>query len=761
MRGTRSDALVPGDPERLGRYELIGRLGSGGMGQVYLGRSPGGRLVAVKTVHEHLAADPHYRERFRREAAAARSVTGVYTAPVVDADPDSPMPWLATAYLPGVTLRQAVVAAGPLAPGAVRALGGALAEALRSIHAAGLVHRDLKPSNLLVTGDGPRVIDFGIARLVSAHALTETGDIIGTPGYMAPEQITGDMQVTAAADVFALGAVLAYAASGRGPFGGGGAAALLYRVVHDEPDLVDVPEAGGLRELVAECLHKSPERRPGPAEVLRRTADRNPPLWWRAEPLRSLVSGVADAVPEPGPTVVVPTVVDEAARDAARRAIRRRELTRRGLLLGGGGGLVALLACAVGRTSGPTGEGSTGPIWELKKGATRPGALRWTLSAGSGTLDAMLVTAGGIVLHGTEDSVSTDGTVQFRTTAGGTRRWAVDSFTEAPKAWGVVDGVLTAGDLGLEALDLTTGKRRTPVEKGLLTPLWFTVSGSTLVTLSRNGSGENLLRGASLKTGQRLWQRKGEDEWPRPAVAGDALLFTDGYDEQECVFADDGTVRWRYSGVGKGYQVAVAGALPPDRFAVLTTGRVLHLVDVRDGRRISGRELDVPVAPGATAFARADNTGLLLSGERLYGLDPDAGTVRWSRPALGLDACWAPHPGGDRSPVLAGGQLLHWAADGRTLEALDPATGRPRWRRPELGDGPAQCPPAVSGGTVYAAAGRKCTALRLSDGVPLRDEWSLDGVITGLAADASGWYARIGRGSVVAVNGIAAASRDR
>ncbi|MEV0776052.1 serine/threonine-protein kinase [Streptomyces sp. NPDC050428] len=255
-----TDPLLPGDPAALGSVRLLGRLGAGGMGRVYLGRTTGGRLVAVKTVHAHLAAEPHFRERFRREAAAARAVTGAHTAAVLDADPASPVPWLATAYLPGVTLRRAVAAAGPLTVPVVRSLGAALAEALTSIHGAGLVHRDLKPSNVLVTAEGPRVIDFGIARALGDQGITAAGDIVGTPGFIAPEQITGNSPVTEAADVFALGAVLAFAATGRNPFGDGTVAILLYRAVHEEPGLDDVP--GELRGLIAGCLNKEPGQRP-------------------------------------------------------------------------------------------------------------------------------------------------------------------------------------------------------------------------------------------------------------------------------------------------------------------------------------------------------------------------------------------------------------------------------------------------------------------------------------------------------------------
>lgn len=304
-------ALHPEDPKQLGRHHLIGRLGAGGMGQVYLARSPGGRLTAIKTIHEHLAADAHYRERFRREASAARRVTGAYTAPVLDADPDARLPWLATAFLPGVTLRRAVAATGPLPAPAVRALAAALAEALRDIHAAGLVHRDLKPSNILLTRDGPRVIDFGIARAEDDRALTETGGMIGTPGYMSPEQIVDGPAVTGATDIFALGAVLAFAATGRDVFGAASVPALLYRIVHEAPELDGVPVESGLKDLIDACLDKSPGNRPDAAAVLLRTVTPTPSAWWRDEPLRSLVADAEstpypDPEPMPAPTVSLP-----------------------------------------------------------------------------------------------------------------------------------------------------------------------------------------------------------------------------------------------------------------------------------------------------------------------------------------------------------------------------------------------------------------------------------------------------------------------
>ncbi|MFI1177739.1 serine/threonine-protein kinase [Streptomyces melanogenes] len=263
--------LETGEPRTIGAYRLLGRLGAGGMGRVYLGRSAGGRTVAVKVVHPHFALDEQFRARFRHEVEAARRVGGAWTAPVLDADPEASVPWVATGYVAGPSLAQAVAAHGPLPEHAVRALGAGLAEALAAVHALGLVHRDVKPSNVLLTLDGPRLIDFGIARATDGTAsLTATGVSIGSPGYMSPEQILGK-GVTGAADVFSLGAVLAYAATGAPPFPGDSSASLLYKVVHEEPEL-DGRLDGELRAAVEACLAKTAAARPAPAELARRLA---------------------------------------------------------------------------------------------------------------------------------------------------------------------------------------------------------------------------------------------------------------------------------------------------------------------------------------------------------------------------------------------------------------------------------------------------------------------------------------------------------
>ena len=280
------DSLKPGDPRYIGNYVLLGRLGAGGMGEVFFGRSRAGRPVAVKVIHPVFANDAEFRRRFRLEVEACRKVGGFHAAQIVDADPGADRPWMVTAYVAGPSLTQ-VLADQPVLPlRTVRILGAGLAEALQAIHSAGIIHRDLKPSNVLLTDDGPWVIDFGIARAIDASAITTRP---GTPGFIAPEILTQE-RVTSACDVFALGVVLAFAGGIR-PFGEGPAEAIDYRVVHQEPDL------GGLdpliRGLVAECLVKDPSMRPKPAEILDRLASDDAAEGWLPESVRDMIAACA------------------------------------------------------------------------------------------------------------------------------------------------------------------------------------------------------------------------------------------------------------------------------------------------------------------------------------------------------------------------------------------------------------------------------------------------------------------------------------
>ncbi|MGW4411941.1 protein kinase domain-containing protein [Nonomuraea sp. NPDC004702] len=349
---TKFPPLSPDDPTSVAGYPLRARLGEGGMGRVYLSVSPGGRLLALKVVKPEYAADPEFRRRFRHEVQAAQRVQGAFTAPVVDADPDAAVPWLATAYVCGPSLHQAVAEHGPLPPATVRRLIAGVAEALIGIHAAGLVHRDLKPSNVLLAEDRPKVIDFGIARAVDATCLTHTGMRVGTPAFMTPEQVRG-LPVTSATDVFALGQLAVFALTGRPAFGEGPADVLFYRIANEEPDLRGCPPA--LAGPLARCLSRDPADRPAPAEVA------------------ALAGGAGDAAAGPWlPAAVASTLHTYAPpRGSPTRPARPRK-ARTALALWTGAAAVALTASAL-ALAGP---GDPAPVT-----TTAPPAVTVTIPA--------------------------------------------------------------------------------------------------------------------------------------------------------------------------------------------------------------------------------------------------------------------------------------------------------------------------------------------------------------------------------------------
>ncbi|MFB0632330.1 protein kinase, partial [Streptomyces sp. AB3(2024)] len=374
--------LAAGDPSRIGPYLLLGRLGAGGMGRVFLARSEGGRTVAVKVVHEEHVSNAQFRARFRREIDAARRVGERYTAPVLDADPDADRPWVATGYVPGLSLEQIVRRHGPLPVDAVHALADGLLRALKDIHSAGIVHRDLKPSNVMLTVEGTRVIDFGISRALETSVeslLTSTGMVVGSPGFMSPEQVRGQ-RAGAKSDVFTLGCVLMYAATGELPFGHGASNqhAVMFQIVEGEPALDRVAD-GALRAFIGRCLIKGVDERPGVDELLEAPE--------RVRPAK------------PGGAWLPPKVVARLARQAARlldaEAVPEREGPARG---GPEGADRATLRLR--EETGP-GSGSAGPVAEQAAGPVtgppggsgaaesgRWGRRRWTV-----TVPAVLVFA--------------------------------------------------------------------------------------------------------------------------------------------------------------------------------------------------------------------------------------------------------------------------------------------------------------------------------------------------------------------------------
>ncbi|MFH8621339.1 serine/threonine-protein kinase [Streptomyces vietnamensis] len=378
------ESLHAEDPVSVGPFRLIGRLGVGGMGRVFLARSAGGRTVAVKVVHAELAAQDEFRRRFAREVAALERVGGTGTAPVLGSDTTAESPWVAIGYVPGPSLRTVVGDEfGPLPPATVRALASGLARALDHIHAAGLVHRDLKPSNVLLTVDGPRIIDFGIARAVDHVAeggnLTTTGAVVGSPGFMSPEQVRGD-QVSPASDVFCLGSVLAYAATGRAPFGtaDSGVHATMFRIAHDEPDLTDLPPE--LSGLIRACLAKDPAARPTATEIVETLPVADP--WLPADVLARLGRHAAQLLeaegssapppPPPPPVSETPPPATGATSPTAPAAPRRRGRTA---LLAAVTALVVVAAAGVAYTYWPKSGGTTGGGGKNgTAGPTRPAA---------------------------------------------------------------------------------------------------------------------------------------------------------------------------------------------------------------------------------------------------------------------------------------------------------------------------------------------------------------------------------------------------
>ncbi len=361
--------LKHGDPQVIGPYRLVGQLGSGGMGLVFLGLSAGGRPVAVKVVRAELAEDQEFRVRFGREVAAARRVSGLFTALVVDADVDGPVPWLATAYVAGPPLSEAVTSCGPMSVQSTLALAAGLAEGLSAIHAAGVVHCDLKPSNVLLSQDGPRVIDFGISRAAEMVPVTGVGLVVGSPGFMSPEQATGG-KIGPPSDIFSLGAVLTFAATGGGPFGKGSRPELAYRLVYSPPSLDRLPAQ--LRPLVERCLAKDPRERPTADEVLAEAGAVRPAADW---PLCAFAQYIS-----PNPAV---TTASGEARPSGRVSSRRRWRPL------AAGAAASVLAASVVFTLAPPGAArhSSSAQAVPRATATRP-VVSGTRSAAPGSAEA-------------------------------------------------------------------------------------------------------------------------------------------------------------------------------------------------------------------------------------------------------------------------------------------------------------------------------------------------------------------------------------
>ncbi|MET9253163.1 PQQ-binding-like beta-propeller repeat protein [Streptomyces sp. NPDC003717] len=694
------DTLQPDDLSELGSYRLLRRLGAGGMGRVYLARSPGGRTVAVKVVRNDLAADPDFRARFRHEVAIARAVSGRFTAPVVDADPEAALPWLATAYVLGPDLTDVVEAHGALPERTVRALAAGLAAALRDIHAAGLVHRDLKPSNVLLAADGPRVIDFGIARAVDGARMTQTGLVVGSPGFMSPEQATG-ADVGTAGDVFSLGTVLAFAATGRSAFGDAGSshAALLYQIVHGEPDLTAVPAS--LAGLVRACLLKDPARRPAPAEILAALAPH----------------GIDAALHDWLPSTVASTiarhaagVLDMEAPEALRTAERQA-----------GTGFGPAPTMPAGAPSPAYGTPVPGP--------TAPGApaaapsRRRALGLVLGGAAAVAVAGGGAAwwLAGPhDDSGSTSGSASgggeaepagetFSTPPAGVAPQPLwhTSVTEDSTSAGVPllthDGLLLISGDPLVAYDVRTGKARW-TKPGVCragAPLLFH-DGKVFLA---DGDHDGVLVAYDVGTGEEVWRsRLGKGLAVQDTIAiDDKHVYVTATDYSDSRSATD--YRTAVAAVGHGTgrtawvqyrdwgtrDYDVQGTAAGRYLAYADSNKNLTVRDTATGAQLWTRKLGEEWSWQPTV---ADGL-VFLPGEQLTAVDADKGGTVWTLSPAGRR--------GFGNPTVTDG-VLYVGDHDNGVWAVDVKTGRRSWLCDELDDdGPQTF--LRAGTTLYGASG--------------------------------------------------------
>ncbi|MFD0686247.1 outer membrane protein assembly factor BamB family protein [Actinomadura fibrosa] len=643
--------LLAEDPRRIGGYRVLGRLGAGGMGTVYLGRSAAGLPVAIKVIHAGRADEPSFRARFAREVTAARAVSGAFTAPVIDADPDAADPWLVTAYLPGLSLQEAVAQHGPLPVPAVFGLGASLAEALLSVHRAGVVHRDLKPANVMLAPDGPRLIDFGIAHAVGAAVVTRTGHMVGSPGYLPPEQATGG-DTGPAGDVFSLGAVLAFAATGEGPFGRGPAEALIYRLVHDAPRLDAVPDPE-LRALIAACLAKQPEQRPGLDWLLPRFAARSPDV--------HVLQGTGWL---PGP---VAAEIAQAERAPAGSGPGRRRV----LVAGAAAGTVAVL-----------GGGAALTAWLTRPDDRKPKA------------------AASVPATPVASATATAPPPKAK------QVWKHDLGVDPYGGLAAGNGVLVAsGDQGrLIALDARTGRERWRHrygDRGEGAASWRTpvMAGRDLYVGWPETGGPLFAFDAA--TGRERWRSPVSDDARDPA-AGAGRVFAGGRGTAfVAVDAATGAERWRRT-LG---DLITAAPSVDGRIVFVNTDDAVHALDAASGRPRwkhampkgpTGERAEGPVAANGLVYCPG------ASGE-LLALDAATGKKRWS------------FIGGTEvgRPAVSGGTV--YVSDGSgNVNALDAATGAVRWRYPTGEDEIGR--PALTAGVVCFTAGSQALGVDAASG---------------------------------------------
>ncbi|WP_225800393.1 PQQ-binding-like beta-propeller repeat protein [Streptomyces sp. NK15101] len=767
------EQLTQHDPRRIGPFEVLGRLGAGGMGLVYLARSASGRRVAIKTVRTELAEDQLFRVRFTREVEAARAVSGFYTAAVVDADPRAAVPWLATAYVPAPSLEEIVNECGPLPAQAVRWLAAGVAEALQSIHGAGLVHRDLKPSNVLVVEDGPRVIDFGIASGVSNTRLTMTNVAVGTPAYMSPEQARDSRSVTGASDVFSLGSMLVFAATGHAPFHGANPVETVFMLLREGPDLEGLPEE--LRPLIESCMQMDVTRRPTPADLQAQLAphlfgpgsdDSGTASAWLPQSATAMIEQRRGGGRQlPGPvTPPRPPADPPGPRPDPRFPERAPEHApvggRHAGPAEGAGGPVRLGGATVPIGPGPR-VADTRAALAVGRGADAGPATGWIRPPGGGPSGAEQAPQQGsrpvsVPSQGTDQTAAP----QPPPEPGHWRPWR---FRMSNDVWGtpVVDGdLLYVTSFEVHALDTGSGRRQfktrdvawsMAVASGrihasdgptlyaldatdggerwrLHTDAWvysLQVDRGTVVTGTRGGG----VQGWEASNGAKLWELTGAQtdfETPEagPAVHGDTVyVWRDA--RLQALDARTGVERWSYpiGDAASCANVPVRVAPAEDGCVYVSAGTRVLSIDIAGGHvRWHFEAPAVFLSPPAFAPGPAVTGGGVYLSDHLgtvYALDATTGQDRWRI---------ATEPRQSAEPVLVADGNVH-VGSGSALYTLDAVTGTPRWRFAAGGELVGS--PVVADGRVHFGSADHVLYTLDATGGQLRWKLATGGEITG------------------------------
>jgi outer membrane protein assembly factor BamB len=746
------EQLTQHDPRRIGPFEVLGRLGAGGMGLVYLARSASGRRVAIKTVRAELAEDQLFRVRFTREVEAARAVSGFYTAAVVDADPRAAVPWLATAYVPAPSLEEIVNETGPMPAQAVRWLAAGIAEALQSIHAAGLVHRDMKPSNVLVVEDGPRVIDFGIASGVSNTRLTMTNVAVGTPAYMSPEQARDSRSVRGASDVFSLGSTLVFAATGHAPFHGANPVETVFMLLREGPDLAGLPDE--LRPLIESCMRMEAEGRPTPADLQAQLAphlystgsdDTGTASAWLPPPAVALieqrrsgrsgpaVNGGRRPAPAPAPAAgpqapaeqgmpprpTQPPPVPPHAPGEEHHGRHGRERVAEPVQLAGSAPIGPGLRVAEAVEHKAASGAAPGTEWVRRRaGAHRAGDPPVSVPAQGGPASA----------PGQGAPVASPGSAGSAPSAA-PAEWRPWRFRMSNDVWGtpvVAGGLLYVTSFEVHALDVASGRREFKTRD---------VAWTMAVDAGRiHASDGPQLFALDAADGKDLWRTR-IDGWVYAVRtdAGTVVTGTRGGGVQAWDAAR-GTLRWERSGAQTEFETAESGPTIAGRAVHYQGGGRLHAVDALTGAEMWSYPVGDLGAMGAMPSrpVAADGVVYLTAGTRVLALDARSGAERWHFDAPALifaPPAYVPGPGASGGGVYVVDQL-------GTVYALDAAGGRQRWR---VATEPRQSmePVVVAGGAVHLGAGSALYTLEAAGGTP-RWRFAAQNEVVGSPAVADG-----------------------